>query len=131
MTIRIVAAVAAVVSAAIHLWLWLDGVREQGTVGQLFVVNVVAGVVIAVLLVVWRHWVPLFLVAGFGAATLGAFVISTTVGLFGIVASWDIWYAWAAAVSEVVAIVAGLWGLRAEGWLESLRSLRGGSQPQH
>lgn len=128
MMVRLVAAVAALVSAAVHLYLWLDGVREQGTVGQLFVVNVVAGVAIPVLLVAWRHWIPLFLVAGFGAATLGAFVISATVGLFGIEASWDTWYAWLAAASEIVAIVTGLWGLRAEGWLASLGSRR---QPQH
>jgi hypothetical protein len=128
MMVRLVAAVAALISAAVHLWLWFDGVRDQGTVGQLFVLNVVAGVVIAVLLVTWRHWVPLFLVAGFGAATLGAFVISATVGLFGIEASWDTWYAWLAAASEVVAIVVGLWGLRAEGWPAAVRSLR---QPQH
>lgn len=119
MMIRLVAAAAALVSAAVHLWLWLDGVREQGTVGQLFVVNVVAGVVIAVLLVARRHWLPLLLVAGFGASTLVAFLISTTVGLFGIEASWS-WYAWLAAVSEIVAVGIGLWLVFAEGWLASL-----------
>jgi hypothetical protein len=108
MTIRLIAAVAVLVSAAVHLYLWLNGVREQGTVGQLFVVNVVAGVVIAVMLVAWRSWVPPFLAAGFGASTLGAFVISSTVGLFGIHTTWEGFYVWAAAVSEVVAIVAGL-----------------------
>jgi hypothetical protein len=123
MTLRLVAAVAALVSAAVHLWLWLDGVREQGTVGQLFVVNVVAGVVIAVLLLAWRHWLPLFLVVGFGASTLGAFVISTTVGLFGIHTSWDTWYAWVAAVSEVAAIGVGLWAAYAEDWWASLRRM--------
>lgn len=113
MQLRIVAAVAALVSAGFHLWLWFDGVKDQGTVGALFVVNVVAGVVIAGLLVRWRSWVPAFLVAGFGASTLGAFLISTTVGLFGIKAGWS-WYAWAAAASEVVCVVAGLAILLAE-----------------
>jgi hypothetical protein len=107
MTIRLIAAGAVLVSAAVHLYLWLNGVREQGTVGQLFVVNVVAGVVIAVMLVAWRSWVPPFLAAGFGASTLGAFVISSTVGLFGIHTTWEGFYVWAAAVSEGVAIVAG------------------------
>lgn len=116
MTMRVVAAVAALVSAGFHLWLWFDGVRDQGTVGVLFLVNVVSGVVIAGLLVRWRHWLPPFLVAGFGASTLGAFLVSTTVGLFGIEAGWS-WYAVVAAVSEIVCVVAGLASLVSEGWL--------------
>lgn len=106
MGVRVVAAVAVVVSAVVHLYLWFDGVRDQGTVGQLFVVNVVAGAAIAVLLFTWRSWVPPFLTIGFGASTLLAFLVSTTVGLFGIEAGWS-WYAWVAAVSEAVAMVAG------------------------
>jgi hypothetical protein len=106
MLVRVVAAVAAVVSAAVHLWLWFDGVKDQGEVGVMFLVNAVAGVVIAVLLVTWDHWVPPFLVAGFGASTLAAFFISMTVGLFGIEAGWS-WYAWLALASEVVCIAAG------------------------
>lgn len=108
MSVRVIGALAVLVSAAVHLYLWLNGVREQGTVGQLFVVNVVTGAVIAVLLVAWSSWVPGFLAAGFGAATLGAFVISSTVGLFGIHTTWEGFYVWAAAVSEVVAIACGL-----------------------
>jgi hypothetical protein len=115
-TYRAVACVAVLVSAALHLWLWFDGVRDQDVIGELFLVNVVAGVVIAVLLVRWRHWVPPFLAAGFGASTLGAFVISSTVGLFGIETSWDSWYVWAAAISEVVAILTGLGALVQEGF---------------
>ena len=64
---------------------------------------------------------PLFLVVGFGLSTLGAFIISTTVGLFDVKASWDGFYPWAAAVSEVVVIIAGLFAARAEGYLSSLR----------
>lgn len=108
MYLRVVAAVAALVSAGFHLWLWFDGVKDQGEVGVMFLVNVVAGVVIAVLLVAWDHWIPPFLVLGFGASTLGAFFISMTVGLFGIEAGWS-WYAWVAAISEVVCIVVGAW----------------------
>lgn len=113
MTMRLIAAVAVLVSAAVHLYLWLNGVREQGTVGQLFVLNVVAGVVIAVLLLAWRSWVPPFLAVGFGASTLAAFTIASTVGLFGIHTTWSGFYVWAAAVSEVVAIVSGLAALSA------------------
>lgn len=122
MTMRVVAAVAALVSAAVHLWLWFEGVRDQDVIGPAFMVNAIAGAVIAVLLVTWRHWLPLFLVVGFGVSTLGAFIISTTVGLFDVHASWEGWDEWLAAASEVVAIAVGLWALRAEGWLDSFIS---------
>ena len=59
------------------------------------------------LLLVWRHWVPAFLALGFGLSTLLAFVLATTVGLFGVTASWTGWAVWVAAAAEVVAIVAG------------------------
>jgi len=115
---RLVGALAAALSAVIHLYLWLDGVKDQGTVGALFVVNVVAGAVIAVLLLRWRHWIPLFLLAGFGATTLGAFLIAVNGSLFGIHTSWS-WYAWLAAASEVVAVVCAAYAAYAEGYLGS------------
>jgi hypothetical protein len=107
MQMRIVAAVAVLVSGLVHLWLWFDGVKDQGTVGQLFVLNVVAGLVIPVLLVRWQHWVPPFLAAGFGFTTLACFVIASTVGLFGVHTTWDGFAVWLATVSEIVAIAAG------------------------
>ncbi len=113
---RGIGALAAVVSAVVHLYLWLDGVKDQGTVGALFVVNVVAGFVIAVMLLRWRHWVPLFLLAGFGATTFGAFLIAVNGTLFGIHTDWS-WYAWVAAVSEVVAMVVGVVAAAQEGYL--------------
>lgn len=98
------------------MYLWFDGVKDQGTVGALFVVNVVAGVVIAIMLVRWHHWIPLVLLAGFGACTLGAFSIAATAGLFGIHTGWS-WYAWLAAIVEVVAVLCGLAALLQEGYL--------------
>lgn len=106
MNLRIVGAVALLVSAAVHGYLWFDGVRHQ-SVGGLFLVNVVAGVVIAVMLLRWEHWLPAFLTLGFGAATLGAFVISSTVGLMGINTEWAGASVWTAAVAEAVCIVVG------------------------
>jgi hypothetical protein len=107
MTMRILAAAAVLVSAAVHLIMWFNGVRNQFMVGPAFMVNAVAGVAIALLLVRWRHWAPPLLAVGFGVSTLGAFVISTTVGLFGVHAHWSGGYVWTAAVAEVVAILAG------------------------
>ncbi len=116
MTTRLMGASAAVVSAVVHLYLWFDGVKDQGTVGALFVVNVVAGLVIAGLLLRWHHWIPLFLLAGFGASTLGAFLVSASVGLFGIHTGWS-WYAWLAAAAEVLAVLAALFAAYQEGYV--------------
>lgn len=116
MNARIIGAAAAVVSALVHLYLWLDGVKDQGTVGALFVVNVIAGLAIAVLLLRWQHWLPLFLLAGFGASTLVAFLIAVNGSLFGISTSWS-WYAWVAAISEIVAVFSALVAASREGWL--------------
>ncbi len=112
MEMRIVTAVAALVSAYVHLKLWLDGMSDVDIIGPAFLFNAVAGLVIAVLLLAWRHWAPGFLAAGFGASTLGAFILSTTVGLFGVNEQWVGVEVWAAAVAEVVCIVGGLLVLR-------------------
>ena len=107
MDMRALAAASVLVSAAVHLYLWLDFAKDDDFLGPSFMLNAVAGAVIAVLLMVWRHWVPPFLAVGFGLSTLLAFVLATTVGLFGVTASWTGWAVWVAAVSEVVAAVAG------------------------
>jgi hypothetical protein len=107
MRMRMIVALALLVSAGVHLKLWLGGVKSEHVIGPAFMLNAVAGVVIAVLLVTWRHWIPLFLAAGFGVGTLGAFIIAATVGLFGVHEQWVGGYVWAAAISEAVAIVLG------------------------
>jgi hypothetical protein len=101
-----VGAVALIVSAGVHLYLWFDGVRHQ-SVGPMFLMNVVGGAVIAVLLLRWEHWVPAFLTLGFGLATLGAFTIASTVGLLGVHTEWAGGSVWTAAIAEVVCIVVG------------------------
>ncbi|MFC7491051.1 MULTISPECIES: hypothetical protein [unclassified Knoellia] len=115
MTVRIVTALGALVSAVVHLVLWFDGYRDIDKIGPAFLLNAVAGTVIAVLLMTWQHWIPAFLALGFGGSTLGAFVISTTVGLFGVKEQWRGGWVLTAAVSEVVCILGGLVLLRS--WL--------------
>jgi hypothetical protein len=110
MTRRLIAAAAVLVSAYVHLHLWLDGMRHLTVVGPAFMVNTVAGVVIAGLLVTWKSWVAPLLAAGFGLSTLGAFTIATTgLGLFGDHEKWQGPYVWVAAVTEAVAIAGGLY----------------------
>ncbi|MFZ5870163.1 MAG: hypothetical protein ACOYXW_06515 [Actinomycetota bacterium] len=114
MGLRLVVAVAVLVSAAVHLWLWFDGFRVLDVIGPAFMVNAVAGVVIAVALVVWRHWLPLLAAVGFGAATFGAFLVSTTVGLFGVREPFFALWPMVANTSEIVAVVVGVGALLRE-----------------
>lgn len=107
MVLRWVTASAVLVSGLVHLWLWFDGFAEIDVIGPLFLLNAVAGVVIAAATVAWRHWLPLLASVGFGAATLGAFVVSTTVGLFGVQERWSGAPVWIAAASEALAVLAG------------------------
>ena len=83
MKLRIIVAAAVFVSGAVHLKLWADGFRDISVIGPLFLLNAVAALVIAGAVLHWRSWPPLLVAVGFGASTLGAFVISATVGLFG------------------------------------------------
>jgi hypothetical protein len=115
MTARIIAAIAVLVSAYVHLYEWLNGMRHVHVIGPLFVVNIVAGVVIAVLLVTWKHWFAPFLAFGFGASTLAGFAIATTsAGLFGDHEKWQGSYVWAAAIAEAVTVLAALFSLSRE-----------------
>lgn len=105
--LRLVIAVAVLVSGLVHLVLWRDGMRDVAVVGPAFLVNAVAGVALAVVVVLWRHWLPLLAAIGFGAATFGAYLMSMTVGFFGV--REQVWTAEAvvSAVTEVAAVVLG------------------------
>ena len=123
MGLRVLAAVAVLVSAAMHLYLWFEGYRDLEVIGPAFLLNAVGGAVIAVLVLAWRHWLPALLTLGFGASTLGAFVVSTTVGLFGVQEQWRGWEVWTTAISEAAAILLGAALLA--------RGRTSGGQPQH
>jgi uncharacterized membrane protein YphA (DoxX/SURF4 family) len=113
--LRIVVAVCVIVSGVVHFQLWRDGMRFVDVVGPAFLVNAVAGIVIGVLLFVWRHWLPLLLAVGFGAATLGAFIVATTpLGLFGVHSRWEGTEEWVSAVTEALAVVLGVTALLRE-----------------
>jgi hypothetical protein len=98
--LRILVAAGLLGSAWIHYDLWQGGFSDIAVIGPLFLVNVIAGVVIAVGVLAWSHWIPPLLAVGFGAATLGAYFLSVTVGLFG--------------VTEEFRSAAEIWGLITE-----------------
>lgn len=111
---RAVTALAVLVSAVVHLYLWNDGMREVDVIGPGFLLNGVGGIAVAVAALAWRHWLPLLAAAGFGAATLGAYVLARTVGLAGVRETITTPEAVVSAVVEVLAIVFAFVAWRAE-----------------
>lgn len=103
------AAAGVLLSAVVHLDLWdLQGYREIATIGPLFLLNVIAGLVIGIGVLLWRHWLPALAAAGFGAATVIAFWISVVHGLFGIKETATGSSQVLAEVAELVAVLFGL-----------------------
>ena len=67
----------------IHLHLWQEGYRHIPTNGPLFLLDAVAGFVLAALLLAWPRPLAGLAAAVYTASTLGALLISLSVGLFG------------------------------------------------
>lgn len=83
---RVVAAVAAALIAAtglVHLYLYFDFFHRVHVIGPLFLANCAAGLAIAAGLLLRPGWAVAAAGAVFCTATLGAFVLSVRVGLFG------------------------------------------------
>jgi hypothetical protein len=81
---RGLAAAGVFLAAVVHLDLWAQGFRSIATIGPLFLLDFVAGIIIGLALLLWRHWLPALAAVGFGAATVLAFWISVIHGLFGV-----------------------------------------------
>jgi hypothetical protein len=114
MRLRVAVAVCVLVSALVHLQLWWGGLSAVPVIGPAFLLNAAGGGVLAVAVLAWRSWLPLLGAVGFGAATLAAFAVSVTVGLFGVQERLLGVPQVVAAVSEVAAVVLGLWALSRE-----------------
>ena len=111
---RALAAAGVLLSADVHLVLYFQGFSDIHIIGPSFLLNAVAGLVIGVAVLVWQHWIPLLLAIGFGVATLGAFYVSATVGLFGLHETFGGNQQVLAEVAEWVAIVGAATALRVE-----------------
>lgn len=112
--LRGVTAAGLLLSADVHLFLYVQGYQDIEVVGPLFLLNAVAGFVLGLLVLVWRHWLPLLGAIGFAVATLGAFYLSTTVGFFTVNETVGGVQQVTAAVSEWVALIGALLALVVE-----------------
>jgi hypothetical protein len=83
LVLRLGSAAILVLIGYIHLHLWQEGYRQIPTDGPMFLVDALAAFVLAALLLAWARPVVGLLAAGFAAGTLGALLISLSIGLFG------------------------------------------------
>jgi hypothetical protein len=121
--LRYVAAGLVLAGGLVHLKLWDDGYKDypDENLGRSFLGNVIASVIVAVALVVWRHWAVV--VAGLVVVngTLLAFALSRTDrGIFGFTErGWE--PSPEAALALVFEVAAGailvwlLWSILTEG----------------
>jgi hypothetical protein len=125
-TLSRLAAIAILVTGAVHLELWLwHGYRGIPTIGPLFLLNAVAAAVIGVGLL-WRGGWPIEVAGlGYAASTFAAFLISVYHGLFGFVDTIHGTAKTVAGTAEIAAVVllsAALIGPRIAGGLASRES---------
>ena len=83
LVLRLAGAGLLIAAAAIHLDLYLTGYRSIPTIGWLFLLQVIAAFALGVLVLLSGHWLAAAAGAGFALATLGGYLLSLWIGLFG------------------------------------------------
>lgn len=104
--LRILSALLLLATGGIHLYLALNGVG--GILGVMFILNAVAGLVLAIAMVALRGRMlqaAAILSLLFLIATLGALVLALTVGLFGIHQDWNFTLVPETVIVESIGIV--------------------------
>ena len=110
-------------SAVVHLHLWSTGYRRIPTIGPLFLLQGISAVVLAVVVAAFRRVWASVAAFGFVASTIGGFLLSVNVGLFGFTDSWAAPFAAMALWVEVSALA-----FLATGAALCLRRRPGGAQ---
>lgn len=103
---RILSAILLVTIGGIHLFLVASG--TGGILGVMFVLNGVAGIVLAIAILVLRGRLQMLAIVGgllFALASLAALLLALTVGLFGIHETWTYMLVPQTVVIDSVAIV--------------------------
>ena len=90
----------------IHLHLWLEGYRQIPTDGPLFLLDALAAFLLAAILLIWPAPLAGLLAVGYTASTIGALLISLTVGLFGFRESISASYVTQSLAVETITVVA-------------------------
>jgi hypothetical protein len=89
-------------SGAIHFQLWAMGYRSIPTIGPLFLLQGIAGVLLGLVLVLWRRLLVVVAGAGFMVATISGLLVSVKFGLFGFMDTLAAPYAGLSVIVESV-----------------------------
>ena len=94
-------------SGVIHLYLWGKqyGYRAIPTIGPLFLIQGIATLLVALLVIVSRRVALLLVGAAMLAGSVGALLLSIYVGLFGFKDTWSAPYAWTSLFEEAAGAV--------------------------
>lgn len=90
----------------IHLHLWLEGYRHIPVNGPLFLLDAITAFGLATALLAWPRPIAGLAAAGFTASTLGALILSLSVGLFGFRESIAASYVVASIMVETITVPA-------------------------
>jgi predicted lipoprotein with Yx(FWY)xxD motif len=83
LALRLAGAGLLIAAGAIHLDLYLTGYRSIPTIGWLFLLQVIAAFALGVVVLATGEWLAAAAGAGFALATLGGYLLSLWIGLFG------------------------------------------------
>ena len=81
--LRVAGAMLLVISAGIHLDLYLTGYRSIPTIGWLFMLQFVGGLTLAIAVLVTHSRLAVAASAAFALSTLSAYLLAVWIGLFG------------------------------------------------
>ncbi len=89
-------------SGVIHLYLWGKqyGYRDIPTIGPLFLIQGIATILVALLVIASRQVVALLVGAAVLVGSVGALLLAVYVGLFGFRDTWSAPYAWTSLFEE-------------------------------
>jgi hypothetical protein len=105
-TLGLVAGSALLVSSgAIHFQLWATGYRSIPTIGPLFLLQGIVGVILGLVLVLWRRLIVVAAGAGFMVTTISGLLVSVKFGLFGFMDTLAAPYAGLSVVLESIGAV--------------------------
>jgi len=94
-------------SGAIHLYLWGKqyGYRDIPTIGPLFLIQGIATILVALLVIASRQVAALLVGAAVLVGSVGALLLAVYVGLFGFRDTWSAPYAWTSLFEEAAGAV--------------------------
>lgn len=125
MLLRWLTAIAVLASAVLHVVLYLEWAKNLTPLGPAFLAQAAVGVVLAVVLVVWRSPWPLVAAVLYGLGSIAAFFLSSATGFLGVTAQLVGWQEYVTKGAEALAVILALVALAVERRGRTARAVQG------